>query len=131
MLANVRSHKDLIVWQKAMDLAEHVYALAALLPPTEKYRMVDQLTRAAISVPANIAEGHGRSTRKDYAQFVSIAIGSLAETDTYLILCERLRFVTAAQLAPTMALVEEVRKMLNVLRVRLREPAPTHLTPNT
>jgi four helix bundle protein len=126
---NVRSHKDLVVWQKAMNLAEHVYALVALFPPTEKYRMVDQLTRAAISVPANIAEGHGRSTRKDYAQFVSIAIGSLAETETYLILCERLHFCNRCTTSSHHGLVEEVGKMLKVLRVRLRGPVP--LTPNT
>ncbi len=113
-----------MVWQKAINLVECVYALTAQLPAIEKYRMVDQLTRAAVSVPANIAEGHARSTRKDYAHFISIALGSLAEVETYLILCERLGHATTAQLAPTVALVEEVGKMLKVLRVRLREPAP-------
>ncbi len=108
-----------MVWQKAMNLVECVYALTAHFPAVEKYRMVDQLTRAVVSVPANIAEGHARSTRKDYAHFVSIALGSLAEVETYLNLCERLGYATTAQLAPTSALVEEVGKMLNVLRVRL------------
>ena len=123
-MTEVRSHKDLIVWQKSMDLAEHVYKLTALFPATEKYGMVAQLTRAAASIPANIAEGHARSTRKDYAHFVSMAKGSLAEVETFLLLCERLGFVSPAMLPPTMLLVEEVGKMLSTLRARLSRPNP-------
>jgi four helix bundle protein len=97
MADTIRSHKDLIVWQRALNLAEQVYAISAAFPRQEMYRMVDQLTRAAVSVPANIAEGHARGTRKD-AHFISIAQGSLAETETYLLLAARLKYIAPAAL---------------------------------
>jgi four helix bundle protein len=115
----IRSHRDLVVWQKAMDLAEQVYSIAAQFPRQEMYRLVDQMTRAVVSVPANLAEGHARVTRKDYAHFVSIAQGSLAETETYLLLTAHLNYATDARLTAPMALLTEVSKMLNVLRLRL------------
>src|ERR1700674_4730148 len=82
----IQSYRDLLVWQKAMHLAAEAYRLGRLLPKVEEYRLTSQLLRAAASVPANIAEGHARGTRKDYAHFVSIARGSLAETETILLL---------------------------------------------
>ena len=80
----IQSYRDLLVWQKAMRVAAEAYRLRKLLPKAEQYRLTSQLLRAAASVPANIAEGHARGTRKDYAHFVSIARGSLAETETIL-----------------------------------------------
>ena len=68
-MAKIESHRDLIVWQKAMDLTVEVYRLASMFPGTEIYRLTAQVTRSAASVPANIAEGHSRSTRRDYANF--------------------------------------------------------------
>jgi four helix bundle protein len=82
---SIHSYRDLTVWQKAMRLAEEAYRLAKLLK-TEEYRLTSQLLRAAASIPANIAEGRARGTRKDYAHFISIARGSLAETETILLL---------------------------------------------
>src|SRR5713226_4613662 len=82
----IQSYLDLLVWQKGMRLAAEAYRLAKVLPKAEEYRLTSQLLRAAASVPANIAEGHARGTRKDYAHFVSIARGSLAETETILLL---------------------------------------------
>lgn len=82
----VRSYRDLTVWQKGMTLAATVYRLTRRLPKYEEYRISSQMVRAATSVPANIAEGHGRGTRKDYAKFVSTAKGSLAELETFLLL---------------------------------------------
>lgn len=131
MAGTVRSHKDLVVWQKAMDLAEQVYAISAAFPREERYGMVDQLTRAAVSVPANIAEGHARGTRKDYAHFISIAQGSLAETETYLLLAARLKYIAPAALEGALGLLSEVSKMLAALRSCLRSaPNPWNLTPN-
>ena len=117
----VESHRDLIVWQKGMLLAEQVYELTRLFPKTEEYRIVSQVTRAVVSVPANIAEGHARGTRKDYAHFIAIAKGSLAETETFLLLAIRLNFLTEEQAQETLALHNEMERMLAVLHKRLLE----------
>ena len=117
----VQSHRDLKVWQKAMDLAVAVYGLAAKFPPTETYRLGSQITRAAASVPANIAEGNARGTKRDYANFLSVAKGSLMETETFLMLAIRLRFLSPEETATAFSLVTEISKMLTTLRSRLRE----------
>jgi len=82
----IESHRDLIVWQKSMDLVVQVYRLTATFPANEMYRLVAQATRAAASVPANIAEGHARSSRRDFANFLAIAKGSLMETEAFLMI---------------------------------------------
>ena len=114
-----RSHRDLVVWQKAMDLAVQVYRLTDGFPAAERYRLTDQLTRAITSVPANLAEGNGRPTLRDYAHFVSIARGSLNEAETFLMLACRLGYVTEAEATPTLSLMTEVGKMLTTLHARL------------
>ena len=119
MVASIQSHKDLVVWQKAMDLAVEVYALAKRLPASENFRMVGQMTRSAVSVPANIAEGRARSTRKDYGNFLAIAQGSLSETETYILLCLRLSYLTPEQAEHAESLISEVGRMLTTLRQRL------------
>lgn len=118
-MGKIESHRDLKVWQKGMDLAEETYRLARMLPKTEEYRLTGQLLRAAASIPANIAEGHARGTRKDYANFVNIARGSLAETETFLLLAVRTRLLTQEQTATALGLTDELGKMLTVLRQRL------------
>jgi four helix bundle protein len=117
----IQSHRDLKVWQKAMELAEAVYRLSARLPTTETYRLGSQMTRAAASVAANIAEGNARGTRRDYANFLSIAKGSLMETETFLMLAVRLKFLEQQEAAPTLSLITEISKMLTALRSRLLE----------
>jgi four helix bundle protein len=119
-MTTIQSHRDLIVWQKAMDLAEVVYGLAARFPSKETYRLGSQITRAAASVPANIAEGNARGTKRDYANFLSVAKGSLMETETFLTLAVRLKYVTQAEASTAFALVTEVSKMLTSLRSRLK-----------
>jgi four helix bundle protein len=118
-MAKIESHRDLKVWQKGMDLAEEIYRVAKLLPKVEEYRLTSQLLRAVASIPANIAEGHARGTRKDYANFVNIARGSLAETETFLLLAVRAQLLTQEQTAPALALTVELGKMLTALRQRL------------
>jgi four helix bundle protein len=118
-MAKIESHRDLIVWQKAMDLVVLVYRLVERFPKTETYRLVAQLTRSAASVPANIAEGHARGSAKDYANFLSIARGSLMETETLVMLAVRLNYVTNEQAGPVLALITEISKMLTTLRNRL------------
>ena len=113
------SHRDLVVWQKAMDLTVQVYRLTTRFPREEAYRLTAQVTRAAASIPANIAEGNARSSRRDYANFLAIAKGSLNETETFLLLAQRLGYLGASELAPTLQLITEIGKMLTTLRARL------------
>jgi four helix bundle protein len=115
----IESHRDLIVWQKSMDLVVQVYQLTGAFPPSEIYRLVAQSTRAAASVPANIAEGHARSSRKDFANFLAIAKGSLMETETFLMIAIRLGYLQNGVASPTLELITEISKMLTVLRRRL------------
>jgi four helix bundle protein len=120
-MAKIESHRDLIVWQKSMDLAEKVYRLASLFPATETYRLTAQVTRAVASVPANIAEGHARGTRRDYANFLAIAKGSLMETETFLMLAVRLSYLSDEQAAPVLGLITENSNMLTAIRNKLRD----------
>lgn len=90
----MNSYKDLLVWQKAMDLVDEVYRLVRQLPGDEKYALGDQLRRAAVSVPSNIAEGFGRESVKDYVHFLTIARGSLYEVSTQLEIACRQHFIT-------------------------------------
>jgi four helix bundle protein len=122
-MTTIQSHRDLIVWQKAMDLAEIVYGLASRFPSKEAYRLGSQITRAAASVPANIAEGNARGTKRDYANFLSVAKGSLMETETFLMLAVRLKYVTQGEASAAFALLTEVSKMLTSLRSKLKEGA--------
>jgi four helix bundle protein len=118
-MTKIESHRDLVVWQKAMDLAVQIYRLAGRFPSTETYRLTAQITRASASVPANIAEGHSRSTKRDYANFLAIAKGSLMETETFLMLAIRLTYLSESDATTTLALITEISKMLTVLRNRL------------
>jgi len=79
-------YRDLIAWQKSMDLVVSVYQVNSLFPKTEIYGLVSQIRRAAVSIPSNIAEGRGRESNGDYARFLSIAYGSLCEVETHLLL---------------------------------------------
>jgi four helix bundle protein len=109
----IRNHRDLIAWQRAMELAERVYAVATELPESERFSLSQQLRRAAVSVPSNIAEGHGRHSRKDYVKFLRIARGSLAELSTQLELATRLKLVRSDP--QTAQLIEETDRILNAL----------------
>src|SRR6266545_424637 len=94
--STVCSHRDLIVWQRGMDLVDHVYDIADTLPPRENFGLFSQLTRTAISVPANIAEGRARSTAKDFAHFLVLSRSSLMELDTLLEVAVRRKYITRA-----------------------------------
>lgn len=118
-MGGISSHRELQVWQMAMDLVVEVYRISARFPADERYRLTAQLTRAVASVPANIAEGNARSTRRDYANFLSVAKGSLMETETFLILAVRLGYIAEASAAPALELITRVSKMLTALRSRL------------
>jgi len=86
-------YRELVAWQRAVDLVERVYRLTSDWPPTEIYGLTSQVRRAAVSVPANIAEGQGRSSRKEFAHHLSIAFGSLCEVETHLLIANRLAYI--------------------------------------
>jgi four helix bundle protein len=121
-MAKIQSHRDLLVWQKGMDLVVAIYAVSKQFPPEERYGLIQQATRAAVAVPANIAEGHARGTRRDYAHFVSIARGSLMEVETYVMIVERLNLADQKSVAEVLERITELSRMLTVLRQRLIEP---------
>ncbi len=111
----VNSYRDLIVWQKAMDLVVLCYQIAGSFPKDEIYGLTSQLRRSAVSIPANIAEGHGREGLGEYIHFLGIAQGSLRETETHLLIASRLNFVNSNNLNQALKLSEEVSKMLGSL----------------
>ena len=115
-------YRETTVWQKAMLVAREVYRLAPMLPKEETYGMRSQITRAAVSVPGNIAEGWTREGIREKAQFLAIAHGSLAETETLLTLCEDLAWFPHAETTRLRALLDEVSRMLTVMRRKRRQP---------
>jgi four helix bundle protein len=115
----VRSYQGLLVWQKAMELIGVVYPLAKRFPRSEIYGLTSQTTRVVVSVATNIAEGNSRGTRRDYAQFLSIAHGSLSEIETCLLVAVRVGYLREHEIEPAFALATEIGKMLTTLRSRV------------
>ena len=115
MSETTKGYRDLIAWQKAMELIEPVYLLVKHLPVEERYELSSQIRRAVISVPANIAEGQARQHAKEFLQFLSMARGSLAELDTLLLAAQRLEYLTAMQVAPVEERITELRRILQGL----------------
>jgi four helix bundle protein len=110
-----QSHKDLDVWRVSMELVEEVYRLTAELPNDEKYGLVSQMRRCAVSIPSNVAEGKGRGTTKDYRRFVQHSYGSGAELETQIEICIRLGFFTQNQTVNARSLLDRTMRMLNKL----------------
>ncbi len=128
----VNSYRDLLTWQMAMQLTENVYRITATFPQKETYALANQLQRAAVSIPSNIAEGHARSSTKDYLRFISIAMGSLAELETQLELSARLDYIDQPKLGELLAIADELGRMLQGLRKSLQSKlAPTSLAPKS
>ena len=119
MKTKPQNYKDLVVWQKGIALAKIVYGLTQNFPSAEKFGLVSQMRRAAVSIPSNLAEGQARHTTGEFVQFISHAEGSVAELDTQLILSNELRFCDHGSTAPVFALTDELRRMLNVRRRKL------------
>ena len=120
-----RTYRDLNVWQKSVELAEQSYRLAKKLPKAEDYGMGSQLRRAAISVPANIAEGQGRRGSREFARFLAIAHGSLMELESLVALGQRLGYYTAADLKEVEELANHVGGMMGALRKSIDKQAGT------
>ena len=108
----VASYKELIAWQKAMDLVEVIYIASKAFPRDELYGLTDQ---AAVSVPSNIAEGQARRSTKEFLNHLSIAYGSLSEVETQLLIAQRLSYVTDQQALPALELIREVGRIINGL----------------
>ena len=108
----VKSFRDLKVWQQAMDLVSKAYELVKTLPREETYALGDQIRRSAVSIPANIAEGHARQHTKEFLQHLSIARGSLAELETLLLICERIGYTNRQELESFQEMVADVRMPL-------------------
>jgi four helix bundle protein len=115
----INSYRDLLVWQKAMVLAKQVYGMTRGFPGDERFGLIVQMRRAAVSVPSNIAEGQVRQGRKEFVQFLSHAEGSLAELDTQLTLAVDLGYCQDPDAHPSVALIAELQKMLASLRQKI------------
>ena len=114
-----QGYRDLVVWQKGIALAREIYLLTKNLPADEKFGLVSQMRRAAVSVPSNIAEGQARHTTGEFIQFISHAEESVAELDTQLTLCQDLKLLNSQETANAANLLDELRRMLNGLRRKL------------
>lgn len=114
----MNGHKDLIVWQKSMDLVVLVYQLTKDFPSSEVYGLISQMRRSAVSIPSNIAEGSKRKTKNDFLQFIAIAFGSGAELETQIEIAKRLKYGTTETLIKIENLLTEVLKILFVLSKR-------------
>ncbi|MBE0516899.1 MAG: four helix bundle protein [Methanophagales archaeon] len=111
----MNSYQDLEVWKKAMELVTDIYKVTQTFPKEELYSMTNQLRRASVSVPANIAEGWGRGTTKEYMQFLRIARGSLLEVETLMTISRNLGYVNAQIQEPILQKILEISKMVNAL----------------
>lgn len=118
----LNSHKELIVWQKGIDLVINIYKLTEDFPKEELYGITSQMRRCAVSIPSNIAEGYNRRSKKEYAQFIMVAFGSGAELETQLIIAQKLKFLDPEKFKQTIMLLTEVMKMLNRLDFSLTRP---------
>ena len=116
----IKSFRDLVVWQKAMNLVELIYALTKQFPADERYALTSQVKRASVSVPSNIAEGYGRNSTIDYIRFLRISLGSVYELDTQLELAIRLQFARVEETKDALELCAEIEKMLVALIAKPR-----------
>jgi four helix bundle protein len=114
------SHKDLILWQKALDLAVAVHELSAAFPKSEIFGLVSRIRRAAVSIPSNIAEGSARRTTREFIAFLHIARGSMAEVETQLLLAQRIGYVSNERLAVLQVRLDEVGRIMNAVIAGLR-----------
>jgi len=121
---SISSYRDLIAWQKAVDLVVEVYKATKGHPPEEKFGLALQMRQAVVSIPSNLAEGQGRSTRKDYVHFLYIARGSIQELETQIIVSERLEFVSKEISDALLERLGEVGRLVNGLIRSLPSPDP-------
>ena len=117
----LKSYKDLVVWQKSMDLVVEVYALVKKLPKEETYALSDQMRRSVVSIPSNIAEGYTRNSTVEYLRFLSIANGSRTELETQLIICTRIQYLTEKDTEKALAMSDEIGRIIYSIIGRLKK----------
>ncbi|MES2134742.1 MAG: four helix bundle protein [Patescibacteria group bacterium] len=121
----VASHENLLVWQKSINLVEKIYIATSKYPSDEKFGLISQMRRSAVSIPSNIAEGKSRNTTKDFIQFLHIALGSLAELDTQIVIAEKLKFSSNKECVNLRQQTLELKLMLSKLIAVLKTKAHT------
>ncbi len=119
----IKTYKDLIVWRKSIDLSLVVYKALQSFPADEKFGLCSQIKRAVISIPSNIAEGRQRSTRKDFCQFLRVAVGSCAELETQLLISYKLGFLKRGDFESLEASCVEISRMINGMIRKLTAPS--------
>ncbi len=112
-------HKDLIVWQKSRQLVQIVYTLTTQLPREELFGLTNQVRRAVVSIPSNIAEGFNRGSNREFVHFLKIAKGSAAEVETQLLLCIDLGYLSDEEVQPALSLYDEILRMLGTMIIRI------------
>lgn len=129
----MRPHKNLLAWKDSIDLVKHIYTLTNKFPEIEKFGLISQLRRAAVSIPTNIAEGAARNTKKEFIQFLYISSGSLSEVDTLLTISADLHFITNDELNNVNEKMNKISSLLNGLIKKLKtdlKPIITQLPNN-
>jgi four helix bundle protein len=121
-----QGYQDLVAWQKAMELVTTVYRVTRSWPQEERYGLTSQVRRAAVAIPSNLAEGHGRSGRREFAHHVSIAYGSLCELETQLLIAQRLDYSDAEVTESLMQRIADVRRLTSGLLRSLQSSTPSH-----
>lgn len=117
----LKSYKELIVWQKSIQLVKEIFILSEKFPQSELYGLSSQMRRAAVAIPSNIAEGYGRNSPKEYIQFLYIANGSALELETQVIIAKELNFIKGKEEEKVKELLEQILKMLNKLISSIKE----------
>ena len=116
----MKNYKELIVWQKGIEVTKQIYQLVKQFPAEEKYGLTSQVTRAAVSISANIAEGSSRNSDKDYARFLQIALGSAFEVQTYLVIAKEMNLAKINDIEKAEILLEEEIKMIHGFLKKLK-----------
>jgi four helix bundle protein len=117
---NITSFRELKVWQLGMNLTERIYILTDSFPKSEIYGLTSQIRRSAVSIPSNLAEGHGRNSTKEFLQFIAIAFGSICELETQILLSYRLKYISTEDSEMVLALLTETSKTIRGLQKALK-----------
>ena len=120
----MHNYKNLHIWQEGINLARKIYEVTGNFPANEKYGIVSQMTRAAVSIPSNIAEGAGRNSNKDFANFLSIAIGSIFELHTQIAICEQIGYINEETTKQLEQQIYTLQQQITTYKQRIEGSAP-------